>query len=267
MWFTDGGTPKAIGRVTLELTPAVTTGGASAITTSGATVSASVTPLSTTTSVAFEYGTTTALGSSATVGSLPASAKAASAVASLAGLPSGSTIFYRVWASNASGRAFGATQSFKTGGSPPSHSSPPLTVTATKRFGNQLITLTTPAAQTCTARGGALAVTLSSTRIPGSHASRLRFAEASFYIDGGVRHVRKRVVRTRGRRRVRMVVTHSPNAVLTRLPATSRLRLGSLPAGRHTLNVVLTYTRRALVHGHRRTVTEVKRLSVTFQIC
>ena len=62
----------------------------------------------------------------------------------------------------------------------------------TLHFGNQQITLTSPSALPCTAKANTLGVGLSSTAIPQSHGARLRFVSASFYLDKGVRHTRKK---------------------------------------------------------------------------
>ena len=94
--------------------PTVTTGSASAITTSAATVYADVTPHGLATTYAFQYGTSTAYGvqtSSHNAGSGTA-AKAISV--RITGLTPGVRYHYRVIASNADGTTVGSDRSFAT---------------------------------------------------------------------------------------------------------------------------------------------------------
>jgi hypothetical protein len=119
LWFTDGGSTPAIGKVALQLAPAATTGAASAVTTSSATVSGSVNPLGAATSVMFRYGTTPAYGSMVAVGSLAASGSASTVTTALARLPAGTLIYYQVVATNAFGTTSGGPQTFKTAAAPP----------------------------------------------------------------------------------------------------------------------------------------------------
>jgi hypothetical protein len=114
LWFTDTGTKAAIGKVALQLAPAATTGAATAVTSSSATVSGLVNPLAAATSVVFRYGTTPAYGSTVAAGSLAASGKRSTVIAALAGLPPGSVVYYQVVATNAFGTTSGEGRTFTT---------------------------------------------------------------------------------------------------------------------------------------------------------
>jgi hypothetical protein len=97
--------------------PAVTTGPASNITSSGATVSGTVNPLgSGVSAITVEYGpTTTYTGSvAASPSTLPAGSTPVPVSATLSGLPGGTLVHYRVVAANANGTSYGADQTFTT---------------------------------------------------------------------------------------------------------------------------------------------------------
>jgi hypothetical protein len=134
------------------------------------------------------------------------------------------------------------------------------------RFGNQQLTLSTPSLQTCTVKTAALSSTLASTTISKSHASQLRFASATFYLDKGVRHVRASTTRLRNGK-PKTVVVYTANAVAHRVPVTPRLRLAGLRSGRHTLKVTISYRETVTQHHHQRTVTVTKTLSAKFRVC
>ena len=104
LWFNDeAASAPAIGKVSLQIPPAASTGAASAVTTSTATLSGTVNPLGASTTILFTYGTTPAYGSSVAVSSLAASGKPSNVNAALSGLPAGTVIYYqargkqRVW--------------------------------------------------------------------------------------------------------------------------------------------------------------------------
>jgi hypothetical protein len=111
------------GRVTVTWTgssatspPAATTGAASAITGTGASVAGSVTPNGLATSYVFEYGTTASFGSISAPASAGSGAAAVPVSATLSGLTAGTTYLYRLVASNSLGTAVGAVGSFRTTG-------------------------------------------------------------------------------------------------------------------------------------------------------
>ena len=108
--------------------PSATTGSSSNVTGSGATVAASVNPNGTSTTYAFQYGTTTNYGSQTATTSAGAGTSNESVHATLSGLLSHTTYHYRVVATSASGTTAGSDQSFTTTAVPPtvSTSSPSL---------------------------------------------------------------------------------------------------------------------------------------------
>ncbi len=101
--------------------PTVTTGSASAISQTGATVAGTVNPNgSNVTSCHVDYGTTTAYGGQAPCSPSPGSGSSAVSVsASLSGLTVGTTYHYRVVAVNAGGTTNGADATFATSSQPP----------------------------------------------------------------------------------------------------------------------------------------------------
>jgi PKD repeat protein len=102
--------------VTTIVQPTVTTGSASSVTASSATLAGSVNPNGETVSECkFEYGPTAAYGSSAACGSLPGSGSSAVAVsAAPSGLSANTTYHYRLVAGNKGGAVQGADHTFTT---------------------------------------------------------------------------------------------------------------------------------------------------------
>jgi hypothetical protein len=99
---------------------AVTTGPASAITTSSATISGSVNPEGAPALVSFQFGTNTAYGGTTTAIKTGPDDSPDSFSASLTGLAPGTTIHYRAVATSDFGTFVGADQHFTTtGGTPP----------------------------------------------------------------------------------------------------------------------------------------------------
>jgi hypothetical protein len=111
-----GGTSKGIDQKFTTDTPTVATEPASSVTQSGATLNATVDPNGERVSeCTFEYGTTSAYGSSAPCSSLPGSGDSPVEVsASLSGLSANTTYHFRISATNASGPSKGADETFKT---------------------------------------------------------------------------------------------------------------------------------------------------------
>jgi sugar lactone lactonase YvrE len=254
LWFSDRGS-EAIGKISLQIPPTATTGLASAVANETATVSGTINPLGSPTTVRFQYGRT-----------LPASGDPSQVTANLTGLTPGTVIFYQVAASNGfGGTVTGAVRSFKTGGSPP----PPPTRVTTATVGNQKIRLVTPSPRICTARTKTLSVALRSVAIPHSHAHNLRFKKAAFFIDKGIRHTRKRTTRLRnGHKHTKTVVVFTANAVALHVPATLALRLAGLKSGVHTLRVTVSYNRSTSGrHHHHKTVTVTKTIRAKFAVC
>lgn len=257
LWFTDSGSPNAIGRIVIP--PVATTGPTGAVSSTGATITGSVTPRADTTSVSIRYGTSPSLGLSTAVGALTAGTTTQSVTGILTALPSNATIYYRISATNSGGESDGTVESFRT-------TSPPVQKT-TARFGNQQITLTTPAGSTCTQRTSRLAVMLSSTAIKNSKKAKLKFSKAVLYVDKGVKHTITKRVRRHGKRVKVKVTTYKPNATLKRLPASPSLKLSGLKSGQHTLKVILSYRETVTRHGHKTKKTVSKTLTVKFRVC
>jgi hypothetical protein len=116
----------------------------------------------------------------------------------------------------------------------------------TVRFDNQRITLTLPLLQACTAAKQALSLTLTSTAIRKSHARRLRFHSAAFYIG--------------------KVAKHDHRTTKRRLPASLALRVGDLRAGTHTLEITVSYRTVSKRRGKHRD-TPTKTLKADFRVC
>ena len=270
LWFTDdfndsGMTGGAIGKVSLQIPPTASTSAASDVTGTTAKVSGSVNPLGTATTVTFDYGTTSNLGAKMTAETLAASGSPSTVTGTLSTLAARTVIYYRVVATSAFGTATGAVQTFTTGAAAPPGSS---TRSTTATFGNQQITLTTPSLTSCTAKTTSLGVRLSSTAIRHSRATKLHFVTAAFYLDKGVRHVRKRTTRLRnGKRTTVKTIVYTANAVAHHVPVKLRLRLAGLRSGSHTLKVRLTYRETVTKHRHQRTVTVTRTLTAKFRVC
>jgi hypothetical protein len=219
--FDVDGDPRAIGTTDIGADEfvvepaAATTGPASAVTDRSATLSGSVNPKGSPTSYRFEYGPTSAYGSSTPAVAAGSGKNAVAAVASLDGLTPATTYHYRVVATNAGGPTKGSDQTFTTGSAqppaptspPPSSSSSPAPAFAGVRlvatrlsFGGRFITLrlSCPAGTVgrCTGR-----TKLSARRRARSGAARsVTLGRAPFSIAAGSRaKVRVRVSRA-GRR-------------------------------------------------------------------
>jgi virginiamycin B lyase len=257
LWFTDSGSPNAIGRIILP--PIATSGPTTTVSSTGATISGSVTPLADTTAVSIQYGTSPLLGASAADGSLAAGTTKEPVSGMLTALPSDTTIYYRVVATNSAGESDGTVESFKT--------SPPPVQKTTGTIGNQQITLTTPSTSICTASKSTLAVILNSTAIRNSKKAKLKFSSAVLYIDRGVKHTIKKTVRKHGKEVKVTVTTYKANATVKKLPAAPKLKLSGLKSGRHTLKVTLSYIEAVTKHGHKAKKTVTKTLTVKFKVC
>ncbi len=99
--------------------PSATTGAAQAVTTTSATLTGTVNPQGGDTSYHFEYGTTTAYGTSTASSSAGNGSSDVSASAAIASLTPNTTYHYRLVASNTSGPTNGADMTFTTAPSAP----------------------------------------------------------------------------------------------------------------------------------------------------
>jgi hypothetical protein len=98
--------------------PVATTGAASGIATTAATVAGTVNPGDAETSWQFQYGTSTSYGLTTPQQTIAAATTASTVTAPLSALSGGTTYHYRLVASNAAGNGQGADKTFKTA-SPP----------------------------------------------------------------------------------------------------------------------------------------------------
>ena len=99
--------------------PTVTTGVASGVTNSGATVAGAVNPNGLSTQYAFQYGPTNRFGFQTALTSAGSSTMNEAAEATITGLQPGTTYYYRIIAISSGGTSTGATANFKTTGTPP----------------------------------------------------------------------------------------------------------------------------------------------------
>ena len=262
LWFVDKGTPKAIGRADVQLAPTATTGAASSIGTLTATVAGTVNPRGAATTVSVQYGGSSVLGSTVSAGTLKASPTASPVTAALAALPAGSTVYYRVVATNAYGTATGAIQTLKTAPAKPIviPPKPTVTTTTTTTVGDHRIVLVTPSPSACTAKSKSLTIKLTSSTIHGSKGAKVRFVSASLFVDRGVKHIRHKTKRSHGKKIRVKVTVYTANKVVRKLPAQPSLRLAGLRAGRHTLNIKLLFEK-----GKKTPVRKTMR--VRFRVC
>ncbi len=94
--------------------PSINSVSSSAVTDTTATLGATVTPNGAATTVTFEYGTSTSYGSATAAQPIGSGTSPVAASAPLTGLPSGTTIHYRVIATNPQGTTTGADNTFTT---------------------------------------------------------------------------------------------------------------------------------------------------------
>ncbi|MBI3411149.1 MAG: hypothetical protein HY040_22675, partial [Planctomycetes bacterium] len=99
---------------TLANPPTVTTGSATNIASSGATLNGTVNPNGVTTTAWFEYGTTTSYGLSTAGQSIAAGSTAVSVSTSISGLSVNTTYHFRIDAANNGGTSLGTDASFTT---------------------------------------------------------------------------------------------------------------------------------------------------------
>lgn len=116
---TQGSAPDIGAHEYVPSVPSATTGAAAAVTPTGASVGGTVNPNDQSTSYVFEYGTTTAYGSTTAPASAGAGTTNQDVAASLSGLMPGTRYHYRLVATNGSGTARGDDATFTTGPAPP----------------------------------------------------------------------------------------------------------------------------------------------------
>jgi len=94
--------------------PTVTTGSATSLNSTSATLNGTVNPKGVSTTYYFEYGTTTSYGTSTTSTSAGSGTSAVSVSASISGLTSDTTYHYRLAAVNSMGTSYGDDKTFST---------------------------------------------------------------------------------------------------------------------------------------------------------
>jgi hypothetical protein len=262
LWSIDLGTP-AIVRADVQLAPLATTNATPTTTgTTTATVAGTVNPRGNAATATIQYGTSSALGSTAAAGSVPSSNATAAVSAPLTGLTPGTTYFYRVTATNTYGTASGPAETFttaKASGTPPPGKSRSTSKSVT--IGDQRVTVSARVAHNaCVAVGGSLKVSITATHASGTH---LTFGRAALFLDRGVAHKRHRTIK--GKRRT--ITVHVANAVVHHLPGHHSLSLGHAKSGTHHVRVRFTYTHTVRRHGQRHTLTTHKTVTLRFRVC
>ena len=136
-------------------------------------------------------------------------------------------------------------------------------------FAGRRIPLAAGSARACVAGGAPLDVTLSSTPIEGSGTAQLRFSDAAFYIDSGVRHPHRKRERTAtGQSRTVIVTTYSANATARRLPVGEAVPTAGLKPGVYVLKVEFSYRRIPSSGGRSTTPSTITRtLIAKFRVC
>ncbi|WP_435751514.1 beta strand repeat-containing protein [Thauera sp. AutoDN2] len=142
--------------------PTVTTGGATSITASGATLGGTVSSGGASTTVTFDYGLTTGYGSSASASQspLPAGASNSSVSAAISSLSCGTTYHFRATATNSAGTTNGSDATFATAAC--SAPGAPTIGTATAGNAQASVTFTPPASD-----GGSAITGYTATSSPG----------------------------------------------------------------------------------------------------
>ncbi|HET8953897.1 MAG TPA: fibronectin type III domain-containing protein [Solirubrobacteraceae bacterium] len=122
----------AVPAVALADAPAATTGAASGVTRSAATLNGTADPNGTSTTWYFDYGTTTAYGLQSAGGDAGAANDPVAVSTALSGLSAGTTYHYRLVAVSADGTVTGADRTFRTAAGP---SLPSLSSTGAREVG------------------------------------------------------------------------------------------------------------------------------------
>ena len=221
------------------IAPTVTTGAATAITTTGATVAGSVNPNGVATTYQFEYGTSTLYGKSTTVTDAGSGTGASNVSAVLSGLQPGTTYHYRLVASNASRATDGADATFKTAAAPP----PPPPAPPTKLKVGKVKIKGDVASIPLSCSGGAAAVckgTLSETirvKIRVKHRHKIvteTLASGKFSIKAGAGKTVKLTLNKKGRNALAASRSHKLRVTLT-------VRLASKKVATKTLTFKATH--------------------------
>lgn len=117
----DGGSTLGADQVftTIALVPSITTGSPTSVTSGGATLNANVNPNTAPTTVTFQYGLTTAYGSTTAAQAIGSGGTSVPVSSALSSLSANTTYHFRVVATNSGGTSNGPDQVFITVASPP----------------------------------------------------------------------------------------------------------------------------------------------------
>lgn len=110
-----------LGSKPIQQAPAMTTGVASIMTATGATLNATVNPNAAATTVYFDYGLTTSFGSVVTYGAALSGINPLNVARAVSGLQCGRTYYYRARAANSGGTTVGTTRALSAGACAISH--------------------------------------------------------------------------------------------------------------------------------------------------
>ena len=191
--------------------PGVTTGSAASITTTAATLSASVNPNRQSTTYQFQYGTSTPYTSATTATSAGSGSSSGAVSGALTGLKPNTLYHYRIVATNASGTTDGADATFKTANIPTR-----LTVGKIKIKGN-----TASVPLSCAGNPGVRCKgTLRETVKIKHHKKPTTVGHASFSIGAASKKTVKITLNGKGRKALAKAKSHKLRAALT-------VRLGS----------------------------------------
>ncbi|HXD59985.1 MAG TPA: hypothetical protein VN606_18810 [Thermoleophilaceae bacterium] len=231
LWFSEP-FGNRVGRVRLD--PDVTTGAASAVGTSAASIAGTVDTLGTATSYAIEFGTSTSYGKSTASRILAGGGTPVPVNVPLGGLQPGTLYHYRVVAANKQGTSVGADATFRTSPGPANSGSssgsrdttaPKVSVAGPSSGAapadSSLVTINIgcPLAETLGCRGSVALET--AARVSGARSAaarhRLRIGSARFKLSAGEKRAVKIKLSRKGRSflrkhhrvRVRVVVTAS----------------------------------------------------------
>ena len=237
--FTNGTSPRSLFADSYQPNSPVT-GGATAVTSTGATVSGTVNPAGASVNASFQYGTTTAYGQSTGAQKTGPDNASDAFSAPLTGLPAGTTIHYRAVAVSDFGTFVGADQTLTTSSPPPPGQ---------------------PGPGTALTRHATVSGTTASVRVSCAGAAgatcRLTF---KLTVTETLRGHKLIAVTARTVRKTRKVVVLGSTSVTLGAGQTRTVRIGlgntgrSLLASRHQLKVTLRITQ-ALGNGRTKTVS------------
>ncbi len=199
-----------------DMAPAVTTGAASAITTSGANVAGSVNPNGSPTTYQFQFGTSTAYGQSTPITSAGSSTSAGNVSAALTGLQAGMTYHYRLVATNAIATTDGPDATFKTASPPPPPPPPVKTKLTVGKVKVKRNAATVPLSCTGAAKAICKGTITGTIRVKRRHRRVTEtVASAKFSIKAGAKKTIKVTLNRKGRHALAGSASHKLRVTLT----------------------------------------------------